>query len=92
MTKDLRSEIVTRRNILSLLGGSAALGVTVPAMLVSASSANAQTNGMLRRQDRRTNRYDRREDRRDMRVERRTGVTTGAAPATTTTGSPPATK
>jgi hypothetical protein len=54
------------------------------------SSAEAQTTGMERRQDRRTGRHDRRDDRRTGRTERRenrrTGTATGAAPIGTTTG------
>jgi hypothetical protein len=67
-----KSETISRRAALSLLGlaGAAALGGATT--VLTASDAEAQTAGMDRRQDRRTDRRDRREDRRDDRQERRT--------------------
>lgn len=82
------SEIISRRKALGLV---AALGFAVPALTIS--SAEAQTPGMQRRDDRRQGRSDRREDRRDRRDDRRhdrsdrrddrrkPASSTGAAPA-----------
>jgi hypothetical protein len=84
-----KSETISRRKALSLVGLAAAFGFAAPAVL-AVSSAEAQTTGMERRQDRRTGRHDRRDDRRTGRTERRenrrTGTATGAAPSGTTTG------
>ena len=46
-------ERVSRRTALSLMG-VAALGLALPATLLTATDADAQTVGMDRRQDRRT--------------------------------------
>jgi hypothetical protein len=82
----ITSEMISRRKALSLMGLAAALGLAVPAVL-TVSDAEAQTAGMVRRQERRTGRHERREARRTGRHERRevrrTGTTTGAG---TTTG------
>jgi hypothetical protein len=66
------SEPVSRRKTLALLGLGGVLG-WAGSSLVTASDAEAQTVGMERRQDRRTDRRDRREDRRDARQVRREG-------------------
>ena len=63
--------------------GVAALGLALPATLLTASDAEAQTVGMDRRQDRRTGRRDRRDARRTGRQDRR-DVRRGNTPATTT--------
>jgi hypothetical protein len=75
---------ISRRTALSLLG-VAALGQALPATLLTASDAEAQTVGMDRRQDRRTGRRDRRDARRTGRQERR-DVRRGTTPATTGSG------
>jgi hypothetical protein len=86
MVAIITSEMISRRKALSLMGLAAALGLAVPAVL-TVSDAEAQTAGMVRRQERRTGRHERREARRTGRHERRevrrTGTTTGAG---TTTG------
>jgi hypothetical protein len=106
MSNARRSDLIPRRTILSLLCGSAALTLALPAMLLPASDANAQTSspaatpststggtyGMQRRHERRMERHERREDRRTDRIDRRTERRTGTSPGTTTTGSAPATK
>ena len=74
---------ISRRTALSLMG-VAALGLALPATLLTATDAEAQTAGMERRQDRRTGRHDRRDARRTGRQERR-DVRRGTTPATTTT-------
>jgi hypothetical protein len=90
MNTIIQSQLISRRKALSLMGLAAAFGLAaVPALTLS--DAEAQTAGMDRRQDRRTDRHVRRDDRRagrtDRREERRTGTAaTGTAPAGTTTG------
>ena len=74
---------ISRRTALSLMG-VAALGLALPATLLTATDAEAQTVGMDRRQDRRTGRRDRRDARRTGRQDRR-DVRRGNTPATTTT-------
>jgi hypothetical protein len=71
MTEKIQYELITRRKAFSLFGLSAAVGLALPATLSALSSADAQTAGMERRQDRREGRHDRREDRRDNRQDRR---------------------
>jgi hypothetical protein len=66
------SETLSRRNTLALLGLGGLLGLA-GSSLVTASEAEAQTVGMDRRQDRRTDRRDRRDNRRDARQVRREG-------------------
>ena len=51
---------ISRRTALSLMG-VAALSLALPATLLTATDAEAQTVGMDRRQDRRTGRRDRRD-------------------------------
>jgi hypothetical protein len=83
--KNEMQTLLSRRTALSLMG-AAALGLALPATLLTASDAKAQTVGMDRRQDRRTGRRDRRDARRTGRQERR-DVRRGNIPAATTTGS-----
>ena len=64
-----KPEAMSRRKALALVGLGAVLGLA--ASSVPVFNAEAQTVGMERRQDRRTNRQDRRQDRRTGRVERR---------------------
>jgi hypothetical protein len=66
------SEAISRRKTLALLGLGGALGLA-GSSLVTASDAAAETVGMERRQDRRTDRRDNRENRRDARQVRRDG-------------------
>ncbi len=90
MSAIMKSEAISRRKALSLVGFAAAFGLAAAPTVLAVSEAEAQTIGMERRQDRRTGRQQRRDDRRtgrtDRREERRTGTTTGAAPAATTPG------
>jgi hypothetical protein len=86
-----KSEIISRRKALSLMGLAAVFGVAAAPTVLTVSDAEAQTVGMQRRQERRAGRHERRDERRtgrtERREERRTGTaTTGAAPAGTTTG------
>jgi hypothetical protein len=71
MSEKIISEKMSRRGVLSLLGLGTALVSVVPAAMLTASEAEAQTVGVTRRQARREGRRDRREDRRNNRQERR---------------------
>jgi len=84
MSAIIRSEMISRRKALSLMGFAAALGLAAAAPTVlTVSDAEAQTVGMERRQARRAGRHERRVARRAGRHERRevrrTGTTTGMA-------------
>jgi hypothetical protein len=79
MSEKIISEAISRRTAFSLLGLAAALGFTVPATVLTASDAEAQTAGMTRRQERRAGRRERREERRTGRQERR-ATRRGTAP------------
>ena len=57
--KELRREMMSRRNTFSLLGLAALTGV-----MVASTVATAQTSGMERRDDRRDEREQRRDERR----------------------------
>ena len=78
MSEKIRSEMISRRRAISLL--AAAVGLAVPATVLTVPGAEAQTLGMQRRHERRVGRHERREDRRtgrhDRRQDRRTGVAT----------------
>ena len=60
MSEKITSQMMSRRGAFSLLGLGAALGLAVPAAVLTVSQADAQTAGMDRREDRRANRQDRR--------------------------------
>jgi hypothetical protein len=88
MSAIIKSEMVSRRKALSLMGLAAAFGVAAAPTVLTVSDAEAQTTGMERRQERRAGRHERREERRTGRHERRevrrTGTTAGTGTATTT--------
>ena len=63
--------MITRRGVFSFLGLGLAVGATVPVAMIAASEAEAQTAGMERRHERRTERHVRRHERREGRHERR---------------------
>jgi len=88
MTEIIKSEAISRRRAFSLLGKAAAFAVVSSATALTVSDAEAQTAGMLRRQERRAGRHERRDERRtgraDRREERRTGTTTGTGTGATT--------
>jgi hypothetical protein len=71
MSEKVRSEMISRRRVFSFLGSAAALSLVVPATVMTATDADAQTVGMERRQDRRAGRHERRTERRTDRHERR---------------------
>ena len=89
MNDIIKSDVISRRKVLSFMGLTAAFAA-VPTVL-AVSDAEAQTVGMERRHERRAGRHQRREDRRagrtERREERRTGTAAGAVPAGTATGS-----
>ncbi len=70
MSEQIKSQVISRRRAISLLGLGAALSFAVPTVL-TASDAEAQTEGMERREERRKHRRERREERREHRRERR---------------------
>jgi hypothetical protein len=90
MCEKVKAQMTTRRTAFWILG-MAALGIGMPAAVLTASDAEAQTPGMERRQERRTGRHERRQDRRtgrtERRQERRTGTTGSGSPATGPAGS-----
>lgn len=71
MSENITLELISRRRALSLVGWAAALGLAAPAVVLTASEAEAQTSGMERRGERRTGRHERRQTRRTGRTERR---------------------
>jgi len=64
MTEKIKSELISRRTAFSLLGVTAAFALALPATVLTASDAEAQTSGMERRHERRTGRHERRDERR----------------------------
>jgi hypothetical protein len=86
MYEKIEAQMTTRRTAFWILG-MAAFGMGMPAAVLTASDAEAQTPGTERRQDRRTGRHERRQDRRTGRTERRQERRTGTT-GTTGTGSP----
>ena len=84
MTEKIKSELISRRAAISLLGVTAALGFAVPASVLTVSDAEAQTSGMERRGERRAGRHERRETRRTGRHERRDTRRGGGAETTGT--------
>jgi hypothetical protein len=83
MSAIIKSEMISRRKALSLMGLAAAFGLAAAPTVLTVSDAEAQTAGMVRRQERRAGRHERREVRRAGRHERREVRRTGTA---TTTG------
>ena len=81
--KEIQSGLISRRTIFSLMSG--ALGLALPATVLTVSDAEAQTPGMERREERREDRQERREDRRD---ERSGVVNKPATTGSTTTTAP----
>jgi hypothetical protein len=71
MSEKIKSEMMSRRRVFSLLGLAAALGFAAPTTVLTVSDAEAQTAGMERRQERRGGRTERRQERRTGRTERR---------------------
>jgi hypothetical protein len=83
MTEENKSDLISRRRALSLLGLTTAVAFVVPAVTLAGSEAVAQTAGMERRQQRRMGRQDRRDERRTGRQDRRDTRRGVSQPATT---------
>jgi hypothetical protein len=84
MNAIIKSEMISRRKALSLMGLAAVFGLAAAPTVLTVSDAEAQTVGMERRQERRAGRHERREVRRTGTTTGRgintsTGTTTGAA-------------
>ena len=77
MTEEIKSELISRRRVFSVLGLTAALGFAVPATVLTVSDAEAQTSGMERRGERRAGRHERRDTRRGGGTETTGTGTTG---------------
>ena len=92
MCEKIEAEMISRRTTFWILG-MAAFGMGMPAAVLTASDADAQTAGTERRQERRTGRTERRQERRtgrtERRQERRTGTTGTGTTGTGTTGQAP---
>jgi hypothetical protein len=71
MSAIIKSEMISRRKALSLMGLAAVFGLAAAPTVLTVSDAEAQTVGMERRQERRTARHERRQERRTARTERR---------------------
>jgi hypothetical protein len=99
MSAIIKSEMISRRKALSLMGLAAAFGLAAAPTVLTVSDAEAQTAaaptavaptaGMERRAARHARRMERRTARHERRMERRTGTATGTGTTTgaaTTTG------
>jgi len=71
MSETIRSEVISRRKVLSLLGLAAMFGLAASSTVLTVSDAEAQTVGMERRHARRYFRRERRVERRVVRHVRR---------------------
>ena len=99
MSAITKSETISRRKALSLMGLAAAFGLAAAPTVLTVSDAEAQTAaaptavaptaGMQRRAARHERRHERRAARHERRMERRTGTAAGTGTTTgaaTTTG------
>jgi hypothetical protein len=75
MSEMIKSEVISRRKALTLLGLATAFNLAAAALTMP--EAEAQTVGMERRHERRTGRTERRQERRTGRTERREVRRTG---------------
>ena len=69
--KKFELEVISRRRAVSLLGLAVATGLAVPATVLTVTNADAQTQGMERRDDRRDDRQDRRTGRRSKKKKKK---------------------
>jgi len=81
MSEKIEAQMISRRTAFRILG-VAAFGMGMPAVVLTAPDAEAQTAGMERRQERRIGRTERRQ-------ERRTGTTGAGTTGSGTTGQAP---
>ena len=71
MSERMKLEPVSRRTAFSLLGLAAAVSLAVPAAMLIATDADAQTQGMERRDERRGDRQERRTERRSKKKKKK---------------------
>jgi hypothetical protein len=77
MSEMIKSDEISRRKALSVLGWIAAFNLAASSTVLTVSEADAQTVGMERRHERRVGRTERRQERRTGRTERREARRTG---------------
>ena len=71
MSESIKFELISRRRAFSVLGLAAVVSVAVPATMLSATDADAQTQGMERRDERRGDRQERRTERRSKKKKKK---------------------
>ena len=71
MSERIKLEALSRRRAFSLLGLAAAVSLAVPAAMLTATDADAQTQGMERRDERRGDRQERRTERRSKKKKKK---------------------
>ena len=71
MSERMKLETLSRRSAFSLLGLAAAVSLAVPAAMLTAIDADAQTQGMERRDERRGDRQERRTERRSRKKKKK---------------------
>jgi hypothetical protein len=71
MSEKIKSEMISRRGAFSLLGLAAVASLAVPAVMLTATEADAQTQGMERRDERRGDRQERRTERRSKKKKKK---------------------
>ena len=71
MSENTELEMMSRRRIFSVFGLAAAASLVIPATMLTVTKADAQTQGMDRRDDRRDGRQDRRDDRRSKKKKKK---------------------
>ncbi len=71
MSESIKFELISRRGAFSLLGLAAVASVVVPATMLIATDAEAQTQGMERRDERRGDRQERRTERRSKKKKKK---------------------
>ena len=79
MSESIKFELISRRRAFSLLGLAAAVSVAVPATMLIATDADAQTQGMERRDERRGDRQERRTERRSKKKKKKKKETSSSA-------------
>ena len=75
MSERIKSELISRRRAFSLLGLAATVSLAVPAVMLTATDADAQTQGMERRDERRGDRQERRTERRSKKKKKKETAT-----------------
>ena len=78
MSESIKFELISRRRAFSLLGLAAAVSVAVPATMLIATDADAQTQGMERRDERRGDRQERRTEGRSKKKKKKKETSSSA--------------